>query len=176
MGMGHWVIRSVARSSIPSPLPITVRSTSTSNGRRGCNSRMPSTARVQHRCSARPDRRPASHPPPPLHASSRLRLTGAEPAGHLGALLAIEPAGRTGARSVPIGSGVVTLRHKISKLLPGSQRHGRAAVILAQSGRRGHDARISHRNWNGIWFAGRVGDPVAVCSLRKNLRQRCAES
>jgi hypothetical protein len=69
-----------------------------------------------------------------------------------------------------------------SKLFPGSQRDDRAAAILARSGRtrsgrtrvgrRGHDARIFHRERDGTWPAGRLGGPGAVRGLRCRARIR----
>ena len=114
MRTGHWAIRSVARLSVPSPLPITVHLTTT-NGRWVCNSRMPSTARVQPRCSARPDRR------------SIRRSRNVTSPGDFGAVaLRLGPIARGGA-SRGVGAGVSRLRSSVAF---GSQIGGRSASSL----------------------------------------------
>jgi hypothetical protein len=81
MRMAPWGIQNrVARSSRPKLLPITVRPSQTANARTVCNSRMLSTALVQHQCSLPPDRSddlsarysPAAINASPLSASFRL--------------------------------------------------------------------------------------------------------
>jgi hypothetical protein len=58
-----------------------------------------------------------------------------------------------------------------NKLLPGSQRHDSAAVIiLALSEWSEHDAPIRHSNRHSTWFAGRVGGSRANCSALCSIR------
>jgi hypothetical protein len=76
-------------------------------------------------------------------------------------------AGMSGRHTQPRPQAECMVRSQITgKLFPGSQRDGRAAAILARSGRRGHDARIFHRDRDGTWLAGRLGGLGAVRGLR----------